>query len=379
MTLRPWIALMLFALPLLILAAGCVKNPSASAPISPPALPAPTASAAVISSDFVGNAVCRTCHAEEHKLHGASRHARTLRAATRKELGSLMPPSGPVPETEMVFREREGALRMTMASDADREIAVDLAFGSGKTGLTFVAFLGEDQAMELHKSWFPSLHTWYQTPGQERLKPTDVGRVSSRQMSQKCLSCHTVTVSEAAIKPEPRFFGVGCESCHGAGGAHAAAMQTGKQGDIAIERLGKLDATKLNTLCGRCHRGIENVNLQTDQAQMTNRFQAYGLMKSRCFLESGNSLSCITCHNPHKDASTDTKTYEAVCKSCHASGGSSASGAAVKSCPVNPGSGCIGCHMPKRPVFSQANPPTQMADHYIRAENSLIFGAPETK
>ena len=36
----------------------------------------------------------------------------------------------------------------------------------------------------------------------------------------------------------------------------------------------------------------------------TQRFQPYGLMKSACFLKSGNRLSCSTCHNPHRDVET---------------------------------------------------------------------------
>ena len=140
---------------------------------------------------------------------------------------------------------------------------------------------------------------------------------------------------------------------------------------------GQMDATHLNNLCARCHRGIQNVDLESRQAQMTNRFQPYGLMKSRCFLESGNSLSCLACHNPHTNASTNLKTYEAVCLTCHSSRRvASAAPSSVhfvsKVCPVNRSSGCIGCHMPKRPIFSHTDIPTKMADHFIRVVSKKL-------
>jgi len=256
---------------------------------------------------------------------------------------------------------------MNIAGEAQDVLPLDLAFGSGKTGMTYVAFLGQE-ALELHKSYFPRLRQWYLTPGHEKQKATDVGMMHNQTVTRQCVLCHAVSLPDSGIKPEPRFFGVGCESCHGAGGAHVAAMQSGKRTDLFLERLEQLDASHLNNLCARCHRGIENVDLQTNQAKMTNRFQPYGLMKSRCFIESGNRLSCLTCHNPHTDASADRKTYEVACLKCH-SGKQTATVASAtppKVCPVNRASGCIGCHMPSRPAFVTNNLPTLIADHFIR-------------
>jgi hypothetical protein len=355
----------LFAALALLVMAGCMREPGrkAEAAAPPPSQP----SAVPGDAHFVGSAACRSCHPAEFRMHGASRHSVTLHSARRADLGRLMPPLGRVPGTDIVLSEQQGAIEMTLAGQPSDVLPIDLVFGSGKTGVTLVAFIGME-ALELHKSYFPALRQWYLTPGHEKQKATDVGMMHKRDAARECVLCHAVTVREGSAKPEPQYFGVGCESCHGAGGAHVAAMRAGSRSNLSLERLGRLDATRLNDLCGRCHRGSQSLNLQTNQAKMSNRFQAYGLMKSRCFVDGGRSLSCITCHNPHTDAGTNPRPYEAVCLSCHSAAKRSAAvGGAVagRVCPVNRATGCIGCHMPKRAVFVTNNVPTQMADHYI--------------
>lgn len=60
---------------------------------------------------------------------------------------------------------------------------------------------------------------------------------------------------------------------------------------------------------------------------------------------------------------TDYRYYETRCLSCH----SGAPPAGGKSCPVIAKSGCIPCHMPRRPIFVNQNISITMADHPIMA------------
>jgi hypothetical protein len=98
------------------------------------------------------------------------------------------------------------------------------------------------------------------------------------------------------------------------------------------------------------------------------RFQAPTFMKSRCYVESG-SFSCVTCHNPHKDAETSPAAYEAVCLQCHSAAKSIAPEPAptieegARACPVDQAKGCLNCHMPKVP---NAVPNAEFTDHHIR-------------
>src|SRR5262249_11311743 len=100
------------------------------------------------------------------------------------------------------------------------------------------------------------------------------------------------------------------------------------------------------------------------------RFQAPTLVESRCYTESG-SLSCVTCHNPHRDAGHNAAEYEAICLRCHPAagrlagpdGGDSLSAKLWAACPVNPTGYCLGCHMPR---VADAVPRAVFTDHHIR-------------
>lgn len=176
-----------------------------------------------------------------------------------------------------------------------------------------------------------------------------------------------------------------------------------------MERLKSWDGKRLTRMCGQCHGNGDDIDPNnTMLTSQTNRFMAYGLMRSRCFTESGNHLSCITCHDAHGNTttansanstvSTASTAYEAICLSCHTVPGSTPArtsnppvadvrGTSTTSapvgdsqktlsstaefhaktvCKVNPRTGCIGCHMPTTEIFPGLGLPTKMADHYIR-------------
>ena len=90
-------------------------------------------------------------------------------------------------------------------------------------------------------------------------------------------------------------------------------------------------------------------------------------------------MSCLTCHDPHRNSETSPAFYEAKCLKCHGStpvpGHRSVepglpSLEAMRdvtkkvACPVNPSRDCVSCHMPK---VQTSVPHTSFTDHYIRA------------
>ncbi len=92
------------------------------------------------------------------------------------------------------------------------------------------------------------------------------------------------------------------------------------------------------------------------------RFQGATLTWSRCYTESDGGLSCVTCHDPHRDAETEPAHYEAACLRCHGPGPDRARKRPT-TCPVDASGDCVRCHMPPaRGVV----PHITFHDHHIR-------------
>jgi hypothetical protein len=305
----------------------------------------------------VGSEACTPCHAEIAERHRKTNHAATLYHATLAELKKLAPPDGEM-RPGMRLRRDGDTLLVEAKHPVDgklRQIPLALALGSGKTGLTFLVDEGDSSA-EISRSYFPKPNAWHVTPGQETLDPKLIGVPHSDKETRLCLSCHAVTGPEQPMIPDRKFFGVGCESCHGPGSAHIDGAK--------ISNLKGLSGEKVNALCGRCHRTAEDVKAMGAIAKdSTNRFQPYAMTLSKCFTKSAGKLSCITCHDPHENASTDQPRYEKTCLACH-----DGSARSKPRCPVNPTTKCVSCHMPTRSVFSGGSKlPIAMADHFIRS------------
>ncbi len=357
------------ALPLASLAilaiAGCHSGPSTPAPTRVAAATAPPT--------YVGSAVCAPCHSGEFTDWNASRHAHTLQRVTRKELGALAPPTGRVPSTVFTLVANEGGIAASAPAQSDAIAPLKYALGSGKTGMTYVTPAPDGRLLEFHMSYFPHQKAWYVTPGQESLAPDDLGKIHPPADGRKCILCHAVTLPEQSGDPQPAFYGVGCESCHGPGSAHIAAKQGGPDSAGGMDDLTAWPSRRLLDLCGRCHGTKQDVVSQNLPKSISNRMEPYRLSESRCYQESHDTLSCLTCHNPHHDASADDRSYERVCLSCHTKDASKRPSAVraqeVHTCPVNPRSGCVKCHMPARQAIPNTKLPTWMADHEIRVDH----------
>jgi hypothetical protein len=93
------------------------------------------------------------------------------------------------------------------------------------------------------------------------------------------------------------------------------------------------------------------------------------LIRSRCYAQSGGTLSCITCHDPHKDLETSAGHYESRCLRCHpastpmSSQTNPGANPSWSPCPVSPRGRCLDCHMPK---VRDAVPRAVFTDHRIR-------------
>jgi hypothetical protein len=347
-------------LPALLLALAACAPPRKTAQV---AAPAPVVLAAA-PGGYLGNDACADCHAKEVEEHRHTRHAQTLRFVDPESLGTQAPEPGPIPDSNYQLFAVGG--QFVYGPSPDRTLPLHLAFGSGKSGIAFASVLPGDALAEARMSYLPALKKWFVTPGQQKLSDTTPGNVMRGTAARQCVGCHTVTLPKDALMPERRFLGVGCESCHGPGETHVRAVQKGDVAHLQMVKFGSQGGKQINALCGRCHRTDRDVIDKHLAREKTDLFQAYGLSKSRCFRESGDRLSCLSCHGPHADARTDDGAYTAACLSCHAGARSPAPAATNKACPVSPTERCVSCHMPKRPEPLFDGSPRRIADHFIR-------------
>jgi ribosomal protein L40E len=360
----------------LLLAAGCGHQETPMTPTHPQTTADVTPSASR-PAQYVGSGACKGCHPNAFAQHAAGRHARTLTPVGKEGLPELNPPIGRIAGTHYAIFRRGDQLAFGFADQPDTAETLHMTMGSGKTGVAYLS-VTQDFLRVAQMSYFPQEKAWHLSPGQEKAG-TDLGTVSWGEKARACMKCHVTTLTadprtppeQQPLLPERRFFGVGCESCHGPGSRHVEVTQRGEKKQHFMEDLGTWSATRLNTLCGECHNTPGTGNSMSKKSDETHRYQTFGLMKSACFQQSGDRLSCLTCHAPHTDVATDAKQYDSICMRCHATAPNtpppSPIFAAKRICPVNARANCVSCHMPDRPVFTGSKSiQTRMADHYIR-------------
>jgi len=232
----------------------------------------------------------------------------------------------------------------------------------------------------------------------------------NREVGLECMNCHNsypdfVQGSTNKFTGLPN--GIACERCHGPGALHVKAIQLGRKVDTAkaidytIVNPAKLSAELQVDICQRCHlqgnsvlkpgksyfdfrpgtklSDIEDVFMpkytgMDDEFIMASHIAR--LKMSKCYMMSlnagkanpakpyENSLTCVTCHNPHIDVrSVGDNQFNTICQNCH---GKTATQNCTESMAVRDkvGDNCVSCHMPKNNTIDI--PHVITTDHYIR-------------
>jgi predicted CXXCH cytochrome family protein len=329
---------------------------------------------------FVGAARCATCHPKEFNSQQQSRHAQTIKPRT--ELATLPWPGQPLvdlnnAQVTHTFRKASDNVEVEARVENQTFTAmVEYAMGSNHQGRSFVGHDRQGQARELRISEYPSAPAWSRT-SEHPAEPPDsdgyLGRPIAEESLRRCVHCHATNfraVQQPTGRPEASDHGIGCERCHGPGGHHLRAVEE-RFPDLAIARPRLATAERVVALCGQCHKAPD---LASTTSPNFIRFQAPTLVQSRCYAESG-TLSCVSCHNPHRNASRAPSDYESVCLQCHPSlnlrhkQGETAVNRTKTwaSCPTRAERDCLGCHMPRVP---EAVPRTVFTDHFIRVRST---------
>lgn len=249
--------------------------------------------------------------------------------------------------------ETKGNSSTYSVTDGTRTISLPIPWSFGKGAQTWV-LEKNGELYESMVSYYPSIDGLEITTGDEILKPANldeaVGRKLLKTEPKDCFGCHaTNAVADGKLRLQAVEPGVTCEHCHTGSLSHAIAGLQGQAYETAPPDLSKLTSEDMSNFCGQCHRTWATVIRSGSQGPADVRFQPYRLANSKCFDGTDPRISCIACHDPHKDLARSTSYYDAKCLACHALKNSTPpinAPANAKACPVAT-SNCASCHMPE--------------------------------
>jgi Tfp pilus assembly protein PilF len=346
------------------------------------ASPAPKAD----SNRYVGNEACAKCHASifDSYQRTAMAHA-----------------SGPAAENPMTgdFLHKKSGVRYRIYSEGGklwlsferpgdplvngkRELLYYI--GQGRRGRTYL-FSVDGFLFESPVNWYADKHMWDMAPayGKVREAPMNLPALTS------CMDCHVSGIQPPIHGTENRYTmpvfaysGVTCERCHGPGAGHvnggaivnpsklspqrrdAICMQCHLEGNAAIERPGRhLYEFRPGDDLSDYIRYYVRVEEPGSGLRAASQFEA--LAQSTCKKKSAATMSCTSCHDPHRSVPPAERVlfYRAKCLACHAA-------LSAKHHPNQPD--CTSCHMPANPSTDVAH--TAVTDHRILRRPDM--GAP---
>ena len=254
-------------------------------------------------------------------------------------------------------------------TDGNRTITLPIRWNFGKGAQTWM-FERDGTYYESLVSYYPSIDGLEITTGDSSITPKTLDEAVGRKLRpsepKDCFGCHaTGAVSNGQLSLNTLESGVTCEHCHVGATAHMVSAVQGQGLETAPPDLRKLASEDISNFCGQCHRSWETVIRSHWRGEIDVRFQPYRLANSKCFSGTDPRISCIACHDPHRELVTDTAAYDVKCLACHASKTPAAQGntqATAKACPVAT-SNCASCHMP---VVKLPNGLMSFHDHMIR-------------
>jgi len=361
---------------------------------------------------YVSDRACALCHgdiAEAYAAKGMARAFQRPRPASDVENFSapafVHAPSG----QQLRMMRSDGRLvfrRWQTGPDGQPinvfEVPVDWILGSGDHARTYLYRTAGGELYQLPLAWYTQTRSWGMAPGFDRADHDGV----VRRVRRECVFCHTAYPDVPAGADDygaPQVFpaempeGIGCQRCHGPGAEHVGLALGGiglrEEIRASIFNPGRLPVERRDEVCQGCHlqpsvampglrrfgRGdfsfrpgepladyLVQVDVEEEGKPRSERFEInhhpYRLRQSRCFLESGGRITCLTCHDPHRRGPQEERAahYRAACTSCH--GQEACTRPEHMAGGADPGD-CVSCHMPKRRTQDVVH--VVMTDHRI--------------
>jgi predicted CXXCH cytochrome family protein len=326
--------------------------------------PTPATAASVTGAHYVGSSACQSCHQDVYARWSQTRMANVVR-------DPHVHPDAIIPD----FSKPDPALTFTKD---------DVAFVYGSRWKQRYFTKRGDDYFPLPAQWDITNKRWlpYHVPDKADWWVSFYPKENmERPTGPLCDGCHSVNYD---IKSKtPTEWNVGCEACHGAGSAHAAAPTKAN-----IINPARLDYVAGNDTCIRCHSQgrppgnpidgkyydwpvgfhmglplsdfwrLEDHKLGEltfthfpDGTAHKNRMQGNDFVQSLMYTRG---VTCFSCHDPHgsDNVSMLRAKGNTLCLTCHAPNAqtgplSTSIEAHTHHKPDSPGSECSACHMPK--------------------------------
>lgn len=353
-------------------------------------------------SDFVGSHVCVECHreiTESYFEHPMGRSSATLHEARRIEDYIEHPAYNTRDGRRYYVEERDAHIWHHEECPAstgeplyDQAVEMELSIGSGRRGRSY-GYQRGDRFFQSPIGWYSSKSQWDMSPGYV----PGIHQRFDRLLSDRCLYCHVGRLNHGSVpdtfdKNHPiAEAAIGCERCHGPAAAHVERYRnpTTFAGLDPIVNPIKLAAVRRDAVCHQCHmqasKRIARYGRQSQDFRPGDRLsdvwvvlngslddrqavtQSGQMLSSRCYLESGGKLGCVSCHNPHAlPKGNPADHFDARCAQCH--------GATSGTCSLpladRTDQTCIGCHMPRFPTSDI--PHTALTDHRILRRRDTV-------
>ena len=260
--------------------------------------------------------------------------------------------------------ERQGDESVYSVSDGAQTLTMPIRWAMGASsaiGQTYI--LEKDgQFYESRVSYFSELEGLDVTLGAQSSAPADLLEAAGRRMNQAddlaCFGCHATNATDKGQMTLERMVpGVRCERCHGPAEKHLAWVTQRDPVPAPMNDLSTLSTEQVSNFCGQCHHTWDQI-VMAGRFDITDiRFQPYRLTESKCYDADDARISCLACHDPHREVDAKSGDYDSKCRSCHAGGKPGA-----KTCQVST-KNCASCHMPKLELPGAHH---KFTDHRIR-------------
>jgi hypothetical protein len=351
---------------------------------TPDALPANDSSAL-----YVGSAACSRCHSAIYHSYTKTAMGRSMASATSGRLPDLSLPAHSTNDKldrHFDIFTRDGKLyesEYAIAADSSEIFRdtrpIEWLIGAGVNG--FGPVVEQDHYLfQAPLSFYTRPGTWGPSPGYEA---TDLG--FNRPILPGCIFCHSGRANPVALAngqyADPPFseLSIGCENCHGPGGAHIQAMGGAPHAakSTQIVNPSRLTPYLANNICMACHQTGDVRVLKPGKTYNDIRpgrpldetlkillvpptpdsppdvdhvEHYYSMTLSKCYRSSAGRMGCISCHDPHVQPTAEEapEYFAGKCLKCHTN----------QSCKIPldsrlrrmPSNDCAGCHMPKRDI-----------------------------